>query len=122
MGSPFRGLELPEEGTLPSLSYLKSEADCEGRLGLQLEEKFLGGIDRPSTAPSPVPLLENVSHPPFSDSLLVGEPMGCHPSLHNNMVGSFSIDKPDDSLHSSSFLLHVNFQKIFVSLRRPTRD
>lgn len=102
MGSPFRGLELPEEGTLPSLSYLKSEADCEGRLGLQLEEKFLGGIDRPSTAPSPVPLLENVSHPPFSDSLLVGEPMGCHPSLHNNMgsghISSDSLEGSDDYL------------------------
>ncbi len=86
MGSPFEGLEFASEEALPGLTFPKREVDHEGRMSLQLEDKFLGAIERPATAPSPMPLLETINHSAFPETLLVSDHAGCQPVLHTNMV------------------------------------
>lgn len=108
MGSPFQGLEYAPGENL-RLSFPKRE-EGESRIEMQLEGKFLGAIDRPATAPSPVPLLEDMSHPTFSESLLVSDPAGCHPALQSQLVCLFvtGLRKPSRLNISLNTLSHTN--------------
>lgn len=86
MGSPFQGLEFASEAALPNMQFAKSSDGPDSQLRLQSEDKHLEAVDRPSTAPSPVPLLDTANHQAFSESLLITEDLRCHPSLHSTLV------------------------------------
>lgn len=86
MGSPFRGFEFAPEPSLTKLEAHKAESDPESHLGASLEDKHLAVIDRPATAPSPVPLLDTANHTAFSESLLIAEDLHCDSPLPSHLV------------------------------------